>query len=378
MAKKRPSTRRDFLTGRAAVRAAEDLSQRAGGTDEDPAVSPAPITGSPAPVETDRETYLVSYTRQAMACEFAIYLNAGQGDYSTDAVLEALDQVECLEDQLTVYRDDSELQDINRLAGQREVEVEEGLFGLLRLACELFEQTSGAFDITSGPLSRVWGFSRRSGRMPSDAEIGDALARVGGSHVQLDDQQQTVRFLRPDLEINVNAIGKGYALDVCGQMLRDQGVEDYLFHGGQSSVLAAGSHAKSPARGWAVGLRHPMRPERRLAEFYLTDGALGTSGSGTQFFHFQGKRYGHIIDPTTGYPASGVYSATVLAPTAAEADALATAFYVLGLEGAEKVCQQRPEIGAVLVVPGKQAGTVGIHSFGLRDEQWKRLEDGGR
>ena len=118
-----------------------------------------------------------------------------------------------------------------------------------------------------------------------------------------------------------------------------------------------------------------MRPERRLAEFYLHDRALATSGSGTQFFRFAGRRYGHVIDPRSGRPAEGVYSATVLAPTAAEADALSTAFYVLGPKKAREVCARRPEIAALLVCPGKRSGAVALHAAGLAAGDWRRPAD---
>jgi thiamine biosynthesis lipoprotein len=114
-----------------------------------------------------------------------------------------------------------------------------------------------------------------------------------------------------------------------------------------------------------------LRPERRLAEFTLRDRALGTSGSATQFFHHQGRRYGHILDPRTGRPAEGVHSSTVIAPTAAEADALATAFYVLGPEKSLDYCRARPHLAAVLVSPGPRQGSIELHTCGLNDEDWK-------
>jgi len=128
-------------------------------------------------------------------------------------------------------------------------------------------------------------------------------------------------------------------------------------HGGQSSVLARGTQgpAVEGRRGWRVGLRHPLRPGRRLATITLADRALGTSGSGTQFFIDRGRRLGHILDPRSGEPAEGVISATVLAGSAGEADALATALYVLGPGGLPLVAPPRGDTAAILVLPG--AGT---------------------
>jgi thiamine biosynthesis lipoprotein len=182
-----------------------------------------------------------------------------------------------------------------------------------------------------------------------------------------------VRFLAPGVEINLGGIGKGYALDRCADLLRAAGIEDFLIHGGQSSVLAVGSHPATPGQGWNIGLRHPLRPDRRLAEFFLRDQALGTSGSGTQFFHHRGKRYGHLLDPRTGRPADGVLSATVLAPDAAEADALATAFYVLGPEAAATYGASHDGIATLLATPGPKQGSVELHAHGLAEDAWQSL-----
>ena len=125
--------------------------------------------------------------------------------------------------------------------------------------------------------------------------------------------------------------------------------------------------------GWSVALRHPLKPDIRLAEFVLTDQALGTSGSGTQFFHHQGKRYGHILDPRTGWPADQVLSATVIAPTAEQADAISTAFYVMGVEKARVYCEQHAEIAALLVTAVSRAGGLELHPLNLPDDRWQRL-----
>src|SRR5262249_4156409 len=147
--------------------------------------------------------------------------------------------------------------------------------------------------------------------------------------------QWKVRLDRAGVEINLGSIGKGYALDRMAELLVAEGIENFLIHGGNSSVLGRGVGQESgvrsqeleeterETRGWWVGLRHPLVPERRIGEICLRDRALGTSGSGTQFFVHEGKRYGHILDPRTGRPAEGTLSTTVAAPTGAEADALA-------------------------------------------------------
>jgi thiamine biosynthesis lipoprotein len=332
-----------------------------------------------------------------MACDWEVQLPAACREDAMEPVFAALDLVERLEDQMTIYRADSEVIRINRRAAARPIEVESRLFGLLQLAARVHRETDGALDITSGPLSDLWGFTRRRSRVPSDAEIAASLERVGMQHVRLDAQNRTVSFERPGMAINLNSIGKGYALDRMADLMAETGIDDYLIHGGKSSVLARGRQpggesdketgrqkepaqlrspsppvSRSPclARHWRVGLRHPLRPAVRLGEFLLRDEALSTSGAGTQFFYRRGRRYGHLLDPRTGRPAEGVYSATVIAPTAAEAEALSTAFYVMGPENVAEYCSSRPHVAAMLVIPDDREGEVRLHAFNLDETTW--------
>ncbi|MGE0609275.1 MAG: FAD:protein FMN transferase [Pirellulales bacterium] len=353
------SHRRDFLSGQAAL-------------DRLAAAAEAALDGSPQPEPPD--TYLVRIGRRAMACQFETLLNAGQYPHGTVAAMAALDLVEELEAQLTVYRDSSEIMRINREAAAVPVEVEPQLFGLLQQAVELWRETAGAFDITSGPLSKVWGFYRRQGTLPSDSELAAALARVGSQRLELDAARHSLQFNVPGMELNLGAIGKGYALDRAGQLLRQQGVEHFLLHGGQSSVLAGGVHGwreagDVPDHCWTVAVHDPMRPGHVLAEVRLRNKAIGTSGAGTQFFRHQGRRYGHILDPRDGWPATGTLSSTVVAPTAAEADALATAFYILGPAPTADYCRRHPHIAALLTVGLPDADRVTLEAWNFADDE---------
>lgn len=355
----RQPSRRDLLTGKAAKDALEEMRNRLPTPEEEPPEPPP----------------LLEIGRRAMACEFHLYLNAAERRWTESAVA-ALDVVTALEAQLSVYREESELSRINRQAAARAMLVERRLFGLLQQAVELSRETSGAFDITSGPITKLWGFYRRSGHVPGEEEIAGVLGRVGSQHVQLDPAAQTVRFAKPGMEFNLGGIGKGYALDRCAELLAEQGVTNYLLHGGQSSILARGSRAGLPEgeSGWSIALRHPLRDEVRLGEIWLRDRALGTSGSAHQFFYHQGRRFSHLLDPRTARPAEGLLSTTVLAPTGALADALATAFFVLGLEGTRAYCEAHPEIAAILIAPGQRSGKLDIHTVGTLEGVWKPYE----
>jgi thiamine biosynthesis lipoprotein len=295
-----------------------------------------------------RALYRVS--RDAMATTWDILVPFGQAEAVRGAEA-ALDEIDRLEKQLTVFQEQSEVSRLNRLASSFPVPVEEGLFSLLAYAARLSEETGGAYDITTGALTRAWGFYRRRGRVPSDEERAEVLTHVGMRHVVLDTDWRTVFYRRP-VEINLGSIGKGYALDRAAAVLRASWkLPAALLHGGHSSVYAIGTDPVD-RRGWAVGIRHPWEAERRLAVVRLGDRALGTSAATFQHLEYNGRKLGHILDPRTGWPAEGLASVSVVAPAAADADALATAFYVMGLEEAVNYCDHHPEIGALLLAAG--------------------------
>lgn len=328
--------RRDFLRPRQLARSA---GQVLGALDE---VVPPP---QPPPPEAFA---LFRAARGAMATTFEVVLPVGTPEALAVAET-ALDEIDRLEAQLTVYRDTSEVSQLNRLAPFTAIPVEEGLYGLLELAARITADTEGAFDITAGALIKAWGFYRGPRRVPSEDERTAVLQQVGMQHVVLNPEDRSVRYLRPGLEINLGAIGKGYALDRAAELLRNRwNLGCGLLHGGHSSVYAIGN-APGDKRGWAVGISHPWDPERRLAVVRLKDRALGTSAATFRHLEYNGQKLGHILDPRTGWPAGEVASATAVAPTAAAADALATAFFILGVEKARAYCNNHPDVGAVLL-----------------------------
>ena len=236
----------------------------------------------PAPALPDLHTLVVG--RDAMACRFEVLFNAGEVPDATELGLAALDLVDSIEARITVYRDSSELARINATAAEGWQPLEGDLVGLLAHARDLHRRTSGGFDPAAGSLVRVWGFLRRQGRRPDAATLAVARAASGMEHVEIDTDANHVRFRRPGIELNLGAIGKGWALDRVIEMLAGAGVGSVLVHGGSSSVRATGVQGPSlpGRRGWPVGIAHPLRPGRRLATVTLVDRALGTSGSGTQ------------------------------------------------------------------------------------------------
>jgi thiamine biosynthesis lipoprotein len=278
-----------------------------------------------------------------MACRFDITLDGEDASFVASA-RQALDEVDGIEAQLTAFRDTSALARMNRQAANEAATVDVELLNLMTLCRTLHYETDGAFDVTSTPLSRCWGFLHRDAQLPSEHEIASARDAIGMACVDIDAERRTVRFTRSRVEINFGAIGKGWALDRVAAGLRARGLTRALLSAGHSSVLAIGNGR----RGWPIDLVSP-RVQGRLARIQLQHGALGTSGAGEQFTEIDGKRYGHVLDPRTGWPAeSGVLSASVLAADAAVADALSTAFLVGGTDLARRYCGAHSDVMAII------------------------------
>jgi FAD:protein FMN transferase len=336
------SNRREFLSGRALRRQVE----QAGDLLADAIVETASAEAIPMAGDTIR------LSTRAMACDWSVVLNPGPAERIMIAS-DALDLVHSLEAQMTVYRDESELSQTNSKAFHEPVTLERNLFELLDYARRISLDTQRAFDPTSGPLIDLWRRSRNEGRVPNSDEIEYHLGQTGIEHVRFDEKNLQVSFEREGLRFDLGAIGKGYAVDKAGEFLVEHGAREWLVHGGMSSILARGDH--NGLGGWPVGIRNPLLPHERVATILLKDQAMASSGSNVQYFRHGGQRYGHILDPRTGWPAERLLSVTVLAPNAATADALSTAFFVAGVEKSRDYCDNHEGVGALLI-PRPESG----------------------
>ncbi len=301
--------------------------------------------------QEDPASHWIRVHRRAMACRFEVTL-PGERASEIGAAREALAEADRLEEALSVFRESSEIARINRHAADAPVIVSDEVFDLLLRCRELTLATGGAFDVTSTPLSRCWGFLQREGRLPTDDEIATARCLVGPRRLILHPETRAVRLDIAGVALNLGAIGKGYAVQAIGTALWSRGVRQALVSAGGSSVIALGG----PDRGWEVDLTSAGPPRRRIARLRLRNAALGTSGAGEQFVEVHGRRYGHVIDPRTGRPSSGIVSASVVTADAASADALATAFFVGGVDLARQYCDAHPGTLAVIMAedrPGR-------------------------
>ncbi len=311
---------------------------------------------------------LLAISRDAMAGEFEISFDKALSPWGAGVALDALDEIQRLERKLSVFLPDSQISYINKVAPFSPVPLDDELFELIRLCLELSEQTGGAIDITSTPLWQLWGFADKNVRIPTEKEIADALECVGFKMVELDESARTIRLAKPGVTLNFGCAGKGFALDSAARILEAAEMHHFQFHGGLSSVLARGDF-QAPDKGWSIGVAHPAYPGKRLAEIRLLDESLGTSGSQKQFFMHNNRRFGHILDPRTGYPSEQTLMVTVVAKSAILADVLSTAFFVMTPGEVEAFCADRADVCALLVVATEKHPGFEVLAFGFSEEK---------
>jgi thiamine biosynthesis lipoprotein len=288
----------------------------------------------------------------SMGTTFSV-VTYGQDRFKMQAAVElAFDEVRRLDELLSNYRPKSEWSEVNRSASDRPVQVSKELFDLLAACVRYSEASEGAFDITVGPLMKVWGFYKGSGRLPHRAEIRGALTRVGYRNIELDPKMQTVKFRRAGVELDPGGIGKGYAVDRMVGILRDQGIQSALITAGSSSIYAMGVPQTEP-RGWRIEIRHPKDAEKTVQEVFLKDESMSTSGNYEKFFRVRNKLYSHVMDPRTGYPAQGMLSVSVIAARTLDSEAWTKPYYINGrvwaashkLEGSRVfLCEDRSDV----------------------------------
>ncbi len=260
--------------------------------------------------------------------------------YGTDraeletAIAQALEEARRLNQLLSNYLPDSEWSRVNRLAGRQPVTVSPELFQLLQDCVSYSRQSEGTFDITVGPLMKVWGFYKGSGHLPHRSEVEAALEDVSWRNIELDPRNHTVRFARLGVNIDPGGIGKGYAVDRMADILKQDGVKSALVSGASSSIYAIGAPPGEP--GWKISIKNPRDTSKTAAAVWLKDQSLSTSGNYEKFFYADGKMWSHIMDPRTGYPSMGTLSVSIISPRTIDSEAWAKPYYILGRDWTAK------------------------------------------
>jgi thiamine biosynthesis lipoprotein len=300
------------------------------------------------------------YAEPHMGTRFRIVLYAPDRAIANEAARAAFARVAALDRAMTDYAADSELMRLCRQAGGPPSAVSEELFFVLSRAQEVSRRSGGAFDVTVGPVVRLWRRARRTQRLPDPLELARARELVGHQKVELDQKRHTVRLARPGMRLDLGGIAKGYAADEALEVLRHNGIRSALVAAGGDIAVSASPPGTA---GWRIGIAPPDDPERRPSRYLtLHDRAVSTSGDAEQYVEIDGTRYSHIVDPRTGIGLTGRHSVTVVAPHGIMADSLTKVVSVLGPEKGFPLVEVWPGASAMSVTQTERGEQIAMSS----------------
>jgi thiamine biosynthesis lipoprotein len=288
-----------------------------------------------------------TFTEAHMGTRFKIIFYAPDKEAADRASKAAFERIHSLELTLSDYREDSELMKLCAKAGGDAVEVGEDLFFVLSRAQELSKRCDGAFDVTVGPLTRLWRQSRKAQQLPDKEVLAKAKELVGFDKMLLDEKKHTVRLLKAGMQLDLGGIAKGFAADAALKVLK--------LHGCSRALVAAGgdiavNEPPPDAEGWRIGIAPLEDPDSKPKKYLILHHAgVSTSGDAEQFVEIEGKRYSHIVDPKTGLGLVGRMSVTVVAPNGITSDSTTKVVCVLGPEKGMKIIDDMPEVAAFMV-----------------------------
>lgn len=258
----------------------------------------------------------------------------------------AINEITRIEQLISSWDPKSQTSEINRNAGIKPVKVDSELFDLIQRGIGISKLTDGAFDISYASMDKIWKFDGSMTEMPSTDSIKASVSKVGYRNIILDKENNTVFLKLKGMKIGFGAIGKGYAADKAKNLLISKGVVAGI-------INASGdmnTWGKQPdGSEWKVAITNPMDKNKVFALLPINNGAVVTSGNYEKYVTFNDVRYTHIIDPRTGYPATGIISVTVFAPKAELADALATSVFVMGIEVGLNRIEQLPQVECIII-----------------------------
>jgi thiamine biosynthesis lipoprotein len=298
--------------------------------------------GGRSPSPASDQTY-ISLTREIMTTPITVMAPAEKAQQAAEIVFSVFRDVD---ERMSEWKPTSPLSVVNAKAGIEPVAVPNDLRAILRRGVELGELTDGAFDVTWAALWGLWDFKSETPRVPEDDEIATRIALINFRRIEIDDAAGTVFLPEENMMLGLGGIAKGHALDRAAAELRAAGIDSFLISAGGQMMLGG----QRDDRPWRVGIRDPRGGiDGYFAYLELTDASVSTSGDYERFFILDGVRYHHILDPRTGWPARGLRSATVISADATLADALSTAFMILGRERALALIEELDGLEAVLV-----------------------------
>ena len=265
-------------------------------------------------------------------------------------VTAGIGQLEYVDEVMSDYIDDSELSRVNRDAFNEAVKVSDGLFEVLSAAKRYSEKSEGAFDVTVGPLVDLWNKAGQAGVKPTEQELAEVTKRVGYEKLILDKVNKTVRFAVDRMRVDLGGIAKGYGIDLAVKEMKENGAISGMVDVG-GDIFCFGDRAGQTG-GWTIGLKDPFIEGNILMKLKLDDMAVATSGNYRRFVSIDGRKFSHIMNPAISSSAKELSSVSIIARTALEADAMATAVSVAGREKGLEIVERTDGVEAILISAG--------------------------
>lgn len=285
-------------------------------------------------------------TTLLMGGRFDISIVAKDSATASQKIEEVIAEITRIENLISDWKPDSQVSEVNQNAGIRPVKVDREVFELMQRAIKLSEITKGGFDISFAAMDRIWKFDGSMTEMPSAEAIKKSVEKVGFHNIILDSIHSTIFLKIKGMKIGFGALGEGYATDKCRAMMIAQGINAGIINGSGDMSTWGKQPNGSP---WKIGITNPFKPEKLLGVVSLEQEAVTTSGSYEKFVVFNGKRYSHIINPATGYPATGLCSVTIFGPNAETANGLSTSIMVLGQKDGLILLSKFPEYSGLII-----------------------------
>ncbi|GAB3987824.1 FAD:protein FMN transferase [Spirosoma daeguense] len=285
-------------------------------------------------------------TVKLMGSRFDITIVASDSLTAERNIDTVIAEVTRIENLISDWRAETQISLVNKNAGIAPVRVDAEVFALTERALHFSKITNGAFDISFAAMDRIWKFDGSMAKMPSPEAIRKSVEKVGYQNIKLDKVKSTIFLKRKGMKIGFGALGEGYAADRCREMMLSRGIKAGIVNGsGDMSTWG-----KQPdGKPWTIGITNPLHRDTIFAIVPLRQPAVVTSGSYEKFVMFNGKRYAHIINPKTGYPATGVSSVTVFGPSAEKANGFSTSIMVLGKENGLNLLKKYPDYQYILI-----------------------------
>ncbi|PKP44960.1 MAG: thiamine biosynthesis protein ApbE [Bacteroidetes bacterium HGW-Bacteroidetes-12] len=302
----------------------------------------------------EAEKFAYKQVLKLMGTRFEITAVSADEQLAKNSIDSCIKEIQRIEDLISSWKPTTQTSLINDNAGIQPVKVDRELIGLILRSKKISELTGGAFDISFASVTNLWKFDGTQNTLPTEEELAKSVAKINYKNIIVDEQNQTVFLKEKGMKIGFGAIGKGYAANMGRKKMIELGIKDGIVNASGDLITWGKMENNSD---WSIGIENPKETGKVMGWLVISNMAVVTSGNYEKFFMFEGKKYSHIINPTTGWPATGSKSVTIICADAEIADALATSVFILGPEKGVELINKLKNIECLIVTDADELVT---------------------